>query len=136
MQLELKAIDDCDVGFFRSLQDPDPSWQDRQVARYISPNADLLWQETIRATQPSLECRRGGDALHSKPSLVFPKLAPCRQSLKRTAPSRSCRSPAHCFDYLERKAILMVFGELTVDSDIDPQMLADRLAKVHNLGVI
>lgn len=30
----------------------------------------------------------------------------------------------------------MVFGELRVDSDIDPQMLTDRLAKVHNLGVI
>ena len=40
------------------------------------------------------------------------------------------------FDYLEGKATLVVLGELKVDPEIDPQMLAGRLAKVHNLGTI
>jgi len=40
------------------------------------------------------------------------------------------------FDYLEGQATLVVVGELTIDPDVDPRMLADRLAKVHNLGVI
>ena len=30
----------------------------------------------------------------------------------------------------------MVLGELKVDPEIEPQMLAGRLAKVHNLGTI
>ncbi len=42
----------------------------------------------------------------------------------------------HHLDYLEGKATLVVYGELTVDPDVDPQLLADRLAKVHNLGEI
>lgn len=40
------------------------------------------------------------------------------------------------FDYLEGKATLVVTGEATLDSELDPKVLADRLAKVHNLGLI
>jgi len=40
------------------------------------------------------------------------------------------------FDYLEGRATLVVCGELTIASEIDPKLLADRLAKVHNLGQI
>jgi hypothetical protein len=40
------------------------------------------------------------------------------------------------FDYLEGKATLVVSGEMTLDPEIAPKMLADRLAKVHNLGLI
>jgi hypothetical protein len=40
------------------------------------------------------------------------------------------------FDYLEGKATLIVVGELTIDADVDPRMLSERLAKVHNLGEI
>jgi hypothetical protein len=40
------------------------------------------------------------------------------------------------FDYLEGKATLVVYGELTIDAETDPRMLAERLAKVHNLGQI
>lgn len=40
------------------------------------------------------------------------------------------------FDYLEGKATLVVLGEATLDSEVDPQVLADQLAKVHNLGII
>ena len=40
------------------------------------------------------------------------------------------------FDYLEGKATLVVSGETTLDPEIAPKMLADRLAKVHNLGLI
>jgi len=44
--------------------------------------------------------------------------------------------PASRFDYLEGKATLVVLGELTIDPEVDPQVLAHRLAKVHNLGVV
>jgi len=44
--------------------------------------------------------------------------------------------PASRFDYLEGKATLVVLGELTIDPEVDPKVLADRLAKAHNLGVI
>ena len=40
------------------------------------------------------------------------------------------------FDYLEGKATLVVYGELTIDAETDPKVLAERLAKVHNLGQI
>lgn len=40
------------------------------------------------------------------------------------------------FDYLEGKATVIVNGVLTVDPETDAQVLADRLAKVHNYGVI
>jgi hypothetical protein len=40
------------------------------------------------------------------------------------------------FDYLEGKATLVVFGDLRIASDIEPQTLAERLAKVHNFGDI
>jgi hypothetical protein len=40
------------------------------------------------------------------------------------------------FDYLEGKATLVVTGEATIDGEMDPKVLADRLAKVHNLGLI
>jgi hypothetical protein len=40
------------------------------------------------------------------------------------------------FDYLEGKATLVVYGDLTVSPQIAPRVLADRLARVHNLGVI
>ncbi len=37
---------------------------------------------------------------------------------------------------LEGTATLIVFGELTLDPAIDPQMLVEKLYKVHNMGVI
>jgi hypothetical protein len=40
------------------------------------------------------------------------------------------------FDYLEGRATLVVYGELTIDAEIDPRTLAERLAKVHNMGEI
>jgi hypothetical protein len=40
------------------------------------------------------------------------------------------------FEYLEGRATLVVFGELTVDADVEPRLLADRLARVHNFGEI
>jgi hypothetical protein len=44
--------------------------------------------------------------------------------------------PASRFDYLEGKATLVVDGVLSVDPELDPKLLASRLAKVHNFGVI
>lgn len=43
---------------------------------------------------------------------------------------------AQRFDYLEEKATVLVTGELTVAEDADPAVLASRLDKVHNLGII
>lgn len=43
---------------------------------------------------------------------------------------------AQRFDYLEEKATMLVTGELTVAEDADPAVLASRLDKVHNLGII
>jgi hypothetical protein len=40
------------------------------------------------------------------------------------------------FDYLEGQATLVVTGAVTVDPQVDPQVLAGRLARVHNLGCI
>jgi hypothetical protein len=40
------------------------------------------------------------------------------------------------FEYLTGKATLVVTGALAVDPDVEPKMLADRLAKVHNQGAI
>ncbi|MBI1930618.1 hypothetical protein HYR99_41020 [Candidatus Poribacteria bacterium] len=40
------------------------------------------------------------------------------------------------FDYLEGVATLMITGELTIAPDVDPKVLFERLAKVHNLGEI
>ena len=40
------------------------------------------------------------------------------------------------FEYLSGKATLVVTGMLTIDADLPPKVLADRLAKVHNLGFI
>lgn len=40
------------------------------------------------------------------------------------------------FEYLAGKATLVVSGELTVDPGLEPKVLADRLDKVHNLGLI
>jgi hypothetical protein len=40
------------------------------------------------------------------------------------------------FDYLRGQATLLVEGELTVDPAVEPQLLAERLAKVHNYGEI
>lgn len=40
------------------------------------------------------------------------------------------------FDYLEGKATLIVRGELAIASEVEPHLLADRLARVHNLGEI
>jgi hypothetical protein len=37
---------------------------------------------------------------------------------------------------LEGKATLVVFGELSIDPAIAPQLLTDKLFKVHNLGLI
>ncbi len=40
------------------------------------------------------------------------------------------------FDYLEGKATLVVRGELTIDAEVEPKLLAQQLAKVHNWGEI
>ncbi|MSS70195.1 MAG: hypothetical protein EXS64_01770 [Candidatus Latescibacteria bacterium] len=40
------------------------------------------------------------------------------------------------FDYLKGQATLVVSGELKIAPDLDPKLLADRLAKIHNLGQI
>jgi hypothetical protein len=40
------------------------------------------------------------------------------------------------FNYLEGKATLVVQGELTVASEVEPRLLAERLEKVHNFGEI
>lgn len=40
------------------------------------------------------------------------------------------------FDYMEDKATLVIDGELILAPDIHPQVLAERLAKVHNWGAI
>lgn len=40
------------------------------------------------------------------------------------------------FDFLEGKATLVVSGELTISPDVEPGVLAERLAKVHNFGEI
>jgi hypothetical protein len=44
--------------------------------------------------------------------------------------------PASRFDYLEGKATLVVLGELMLAPDVEPQVLINRLAKVHNFGEI
>ena len=44
--------------------------------------------------------------------------------------------PASRFDYLEGKATLFVSGVLTISPDVEPDVLADRLAFVHNTGII
>lgn len=40
------------------------------------------------------------------------------------------------FDYLEGKATLVVLGELAIAEEIEPKVLADNFAKVHNWGEI
>lgn len=40
------------------------------------------------------------------------------------------------FDYLEGKATLVVRGELTIDAEVEPKLLAQYFAKVHNWGEI
>ena len=44
--------------------------------------------------------------------------------------------PAYVLEILEGKATLVVFGELTLDPEIEPAILTEKLAKVHNLGMI
>jgi len=39
-------------------------------------------------------------------------------------------------EYLDGKATLVVTGALSVDQQLEPGVLADRLAKVHNMGAI
>ena len=39
-------------------------------------------------------------------------------------------------EYLDGQATLIVYGEVTVDPDVDPSALLDKLAGVHNLGEI
>ena len=46
------------------------------------------------------------------------------------------RLAASRFAYLEGKATLLVEGELTVDAEVEPALLTERLAKVHNQGMI
>jgi hypothetical protein len=40
------------------------------------------------------------------------------------------------FEYLDGKATLVVTGALTIEAGVEPRMLAERLVKVHNQGVI
>jgi hypothetical protein len=46
------------------------------------------------------------------------------------------RLQAARLNYLKDKATLVVFGELTLDPTVTPQVLLDRFTKVHNLGRI
>jgi hypothetical protein len=38
------------------------------------------------------------------------------------------------FNYVEGKVTLVVLGDLTIAPDVDPKVLFERLAKVHNFG--
>ena len=40
------------------------------------------------------------------------------------------------FEYTEGTITLLVLGDLAISPDVEPQMLADRLRKVHNIGDI
>ena len=40
------------------------------------------------------------------------------------------------FDFMDGIATVVVTGDLYIDPDIEPQVLADKLTKIHNLGVI
>ena len=40
------------------------------------------------------------------------------------------------FDFMDGIATVVVTGDLYIDPEIEPQVLADKLAKIHNLGVI
>ena len=40
------------------------------------------------------------------------------------------------FEYLDGKATLVVTGALAIDQEVEPGVLANRLAKVHNMGAI
>ncbi len=40
------------------------------------------------------------------------------------------------FEYLDGKATLVVTGALSIDQELEPGVLASRLAKVHNMGAI
>lgn len=44
--------------------------------------------------------------------------------------------PSYAIEALEGKATLVVLGELTVDPQLEPALLAEKLTKVHNLGMI
>jgi hypothetical protein len=46
------------------------------------------------------------------------------------------RLTASRFEYLEGKATLVVEGDLVIDADVEPRMLAERLDKVYNFGDI
>jgi len=46
------------------------------------------------------------------------------------------RLMASRFEYLEGKATLVVEGDLVIDADVEPRMLAERLDKVYNFGDI
>ena len=49
---------------------------------------------------------------------------------------KTAELPASRFEYLEGKATLVVLGKLKIDPEIEAKVLAERLAKVHNKGVI
>jgi hypothetical protein len=49
---------------------------------------------------------------------------------------KAAEVPASRFEYLEGKATLVVLGELKIDPEVEPRVLAERLAKVHNKKVI
>jgi hypothetical protein len=44
--------------------------------------------------------------------------------------------PVYAFDHLKDKATLVIFGELKLDPQIKPEILVERLDKIHNLGSI
>jgi len=75
-----------------------------------------------------------GDVLSRKCNLLENRVVFYEGELWLVDDERDLR--ASRFDHLEGQATLVVLGELRVDREIDPQMLAGRLAKVHNLGTI
>ena len=44
--------------------------------------------------------------------------------------------PGYAFDHLDGVATLVVFGELKLDPQIPPEILVEKLDKVHNMGSI
>jgi hypothetical protein len=105
-----------------------------QVERDVTPSAldehlDGLVSEDMILCPAALR-----DVLSHKCNLLENRVVFYEGELWLVDDERDLR--ASRFDYLEGQATLVVLGELRVDRAIDPQVLAGRLAKVHNLGTL
>ncbi|MCC7262257.1 MAG: hypothetical protein IT369_07025 [Candidatus Latescibacteria bacterium] len=74
------------------------------------------------------------ETLARKCDLASSQAIPCEGELWQV--EDVTQLPASRFEYLEGKATLVVLGVLTIDPEVEPKTLAERLAKVHNKGVI